>query len=181
DGVYRSDDGGKSWKNMGLKASEHVGQISIDPRDSNVVYVAAQGPLWGPGGERGLFKTTDGGKTWKAVLTVSENTGVTDVAIDPNNPDTLYAAAHQRRRRIYVPNVLMMVSDDGGRTLRPLGERSKHVDNHVIWIDPTNPNRYLVGCDGGLYESFDRGATWDFKANLPIPQFYDVTTDNATP
>ncbi|HKQ08637.1 MAG TPA: glycosyl hydrolase [Blastocatellia bacterium] len=279
DGVYRSDDGGKTWKNMGLKASEHIGQISIDPRDSNVVYVAAQGPLWGPGGERGLFKTTDGGKTWKPSLTVSENTGITDVAIDPNNPDTLYAAAYQRRRhvytlvnggpesalykstdagatwnklraglptsemgrigiaispvdsnviyasieaadrkggifrssdrgaswerrnpydttamyyghvycdpkevdRIYVPNVLMMVSDDGGRTLRPLGERSKHVDNHVIWIDPTDTNRYLVGCDGGLYESFDRGATWDFKANLPIPQFYDITTDNATP
>src|SRR5581483_5584308 len=224
-------------------------------------------------------KTTDGGKTWKASLTVSENTGITDVAIDPNNPDTLYATAYQRRRhvytlvnggpesalykstdagatwnklraglptsemgrigiaispvdsnviyasieaadrkggifrssdrgaswerrnpydttamyyghvycdpkevdRIYVPNVLVMVSDDGGRTLRPLGERSKHVDNHVIWIDPTNTNRYLVGCDGGLYESFDRGATWDFKANMPIPQFYDITTDNATP
>ncbi|HJQ25072.1 MAG TPA: glycosyl hydrolase [Blastocatellia bacterium] len=279
DGVYRSDDGGKTWKNMGLKTSEHIGQITIDPRDSNVVYVAAQGMLWGPGGERGLFKTTDGGKTWKAVLTISENTGVTDVAIDPNNPDTLYAASYQRRRhvytlvnggpesalykstdagatwnklraglpnsdmgrigiaispmdsniiyasveaadrkggifrssdrgaswerrnpydagamyyghiycdpkeadRIYVPNVLVMVSDDGGRTLRPLGERSKHVDNHVIWIDPANTNRYLVGCDGGVYESFDRGATWDFKANLPIPQFYDVTTDNATP
>jgi photosystem II stability/assembly factor-like uncharacterized protein len=279
DGVYRSDDGGKTWKNMGLKTSERIGQILIDPRDSNTVYVAAQGPLWGPGGERGLYKTTDGGKTWKAVLTISENTGVTDVAMDPSNPDTLYAAAYQRRRhvytlvnggpesalykstdagatwnklraglptseigriglavspvdpnvvyasieaadrkggifrsndkgaswerrnpydttamyyghiycdpkevdRVYVPNVLMMVSDDGGRTLRPLGERSKHVDNHVIWIDPANTNHYLVGCDGGLYESFDRGAMWDFKANLPIPQFYDVTTDNATP
>src|SRR5256714_11609938 len=278
-GVYRSDDGGKTWKNVGLKTSEHIGRIAIDPKDSNTVYVAAQGPLWGPGGERGLFKTTDGGKTWKALLTVSENTGVTDVAIDPNNPDTLYASAYQRRRhvytlvnggpesalykstdagatwnklraglpnsdmgrigiaispvdsnvvyasseaadrkggifrssdrgaswerrnpfdttamyyghiycdpkevdRVYVPNVLMMVSDDGGKTLRPLGERSKHVDNHVIWIDPANTNHYLVGCDGGLYESFDRGATWDFKSNMPIAQFYDITTDNATP
>src|SRR5262249_39557577 len=79
DGVYRSEDGGKTWKNMGLKKSEHVARIVIDPRDSNVVYVAAQGPLWGPGGDRGLYKTTDGGKTWNAILSFSENTGVTDV------------------------------------------------------------------------------------------------------
>jgi photosystem II stability/assembly factor-like uncharacterized protein len=279
DGVYRSDDGGKTWKNMGLKASERIGRIAIDPRDSKTVYVAAQGPLWGPGGDRGLYKTADGGKTWNKVLNISENTGVTDVVIDPNNPDTLYAASYQRRRhvytlvnggpesalykstdagatwnklkaglptvdmgrigltispvdsnvvyatieaadrrggifrstdqggswerrnpydttamyygqitadpkvvdRVYVMNVFIMVSDDGGRTLRPLGERSKHVDNHVIWIDPTNTNHYLVGCDGGVYESFDRAATWDFKSNMPITQFYDVTTDNATP
>ncbi|MFP5264216.1 MAG: VPS10 domain-containing protein [Blastocatellia bacterium] len=279
DGVYRSDDGGKTWKNMGLKASEHIGRIAIDPRDSKVVYVAAQGPLWGPGGDRGLYKTVDGGKTWTKSLNISENTGVTDVAIDPNDPDTLYAASYQRRRhvytlvnggpesalykstdagatwnklraglpnvdmgrigiaispvdsnvvyatveaadrrggifrssdrggswerrnpydttamyyaqitadpkdvdRVYVMNVFIMVSDDGGRTLRPLGERSKHVDNHVIWIDPANTSHYLVGCDGGVYESFDRAATWDFKSNLPITQFYDVTTDNAAP
>src|SRR5437762_10112462 len=92
DGVYRSDDGGKNWKNLGLKKSEHIGRVVIDPRDSKVVYVAAAGPLWGPGGDRGLYKTTDGGKTWKAVLTISENTGVNDVAMDPSNPDILYAA-----------------------------------------------------------------------------------------
>lgn len=279
DGIYRSDDGGKSWKNMGLKNSEHIGRIVIDPRDSNVVYVAAQGPLWGPGGDRGLFKTTDGGKSWKKVLEISENTGVTDIAIDPQNPDTLYAAAYQRRRhywtlinggpesaiykstdagatwtklraglpsvdmgriglaispadprviyatieaadrkggifrstdrgatwerrnefdstamyygkivadpkdvdRIYVMNVRIMVSDDGGRTLRPMTERFKHVDNHALWIDPNNPNYYLVGCDGGVYESFDRGQTWSFKANLPVTQFYNVTVDNSYP
>ncbi len=83
--------------------------------------------------------------------------------------------------RIYVMNVFLMVSDDGGRTLRRLGERSKHVDNHDIWINPNNTDHYLVGCDGGIYESFDRGANWDFKQNLPIPQFYDITTDNAKP
>jgi photosystem II stability/assembly factor-like uncharacterized protein len=278
-GVYRSDDGGKTWKNVGLKASEHIGRIAIDPKDSNIVYVAAQGPLWGPGGDRGLYKTTDGGKTWKQILKISENTGVTDVAIDPQNPETLYAAAYQRRRhmwtlidggpesalykstdagatwnklraglpttelgriglaispvdpnvlyatieaadrkggvfrsndrggswerrnefdagamyysrivpdpkdvdRVYVMNVFLMVSDDGGRTLRRLGEKSKHVDNHEIWIDPNNTDHYLVGCDGGVYESYDRGANWDFKRNLPVTQFYDVTSDNAKP
>jgi photosystem II stability/assembly factor-like uncharacterized protein len=279
DGVYRSDDGGKTWKNVGLKASERIGRIAIDPRNSDSVYVAAQGPLWGPGGDRGLFKTTDGGKTWKNILSISENTGVTDVVIDTNNPDTIYAAAYQRRRhvwtlinggpesaiykstdagatwnklraglpnvemgriglaispvdtnivyatveaadgkggifrssdrggswerrnpfdagamyygqitadpkevdRIYVMNVFLMVSDDGGRTLRRLGEKSKHVDNHVIWIDPDNTRHYLVGCDGGVYESYDRGSNWQFKSNMPIGQFYDVTVDNATP
>jgi photosystem II stability/assembly factor-like uncharacterized protein len=279
DGLYRSDDGGKTWKNVGLKTSEHIGRIVIDPRDSTIVYVAAQGPLWGPGGDRGLFKTTDNGKTWKNILNISEHTGVTDVVIDTQNPDTLYAASYQRRRhmwtlinggpesaihkstdagatwtklraglpatelgriglaispvdsnvlyatveasdrrggifrssdrggswerrndfdttamfysrivadpkevdRIYVMNVFLMVSDDGGRTLRRLGERSKHVDNHDIWIDPENNDHYLVGCDGGVYESYDRGAFWHFKSNLPVTQFYDITTDNATP
>ncbi|MBK8303901.1 MAG: hypothetical protein IPK98_11060 [Chloracidobacterium sp.] len=100
DGVYRSDDGGRSWRNVGLKTSEHIGRIAIDPRDSNVVFVAARA-LWAPGGERGLYKTTDGGKTWKAVIPGTEHTGVTDVAIDPANPDTMYAATWQRRRHFY--------------------------------------------------------------------------------
>ena len=279
DGVYRSDDGGKSWKNMGLKASEHVGKIVIDPRNSDTLYVAAQGPLWGPGGDRGLYKTTDGGKTWNKVLNISENTGVTDVVMDPRNPDILIAASYQRRRhvwtlinggpesalykstdggkqwtklknglpkedmgriglamaptnpdmvyaiiesidkkggifrttdlgatwerrnefdqqaqyyahlvvdpanaeRLYVMSVFLRVSDDGGKTLRNLGERFKHVDNHTIWIDPRNPNYYLVGCDGGIYESFNRGSNWKFIANLPITQFYDVAVDNNGP
>ena len=278
-GVYKSEDGGRSWRNVGLKTSEHIGRIAIDPKDSNIVYVASQGPLWGPGGERGLFKTTDGGKTWKNILNISENTGVTEVVIDQNDPNTVYCASYQRRRhmwtlidggpesaiykstdagatwnklrtglptaemgriglaispvdsniiyatveaadrkggifrssdrggswerrnefdagamyyarivadpkdvdRIYVMNVFLMVSDDGGRTLRRLGERSKHVDNHDIWIDPENTEHYLVGCDGGVYESYDRGTNWDFKSNLPVPQFYDITTDNAKP
>src|SRR5271169_5712505 len=91
DGIYRSDDGGKSWQNLGLKKSEHIGRVVVAPRDSKVVYVAAEGPLWGPGGDRGLYKSADGGKTWKAVLTISENTGVVDIAMDPSNPEIIYA------------------------------------------------------------------------------------------
>lgn len=280
DGVYRSDDGGKSWKNMGLKKSEHIGKIIVDPRDSKVVYVAAQGPLWGPGGDRGLFKTTDGGATWDSVLYVSKHTGVTDVAFDPRNPDVLYAASYQRRRhvwtlidggpesaiyksedagkswkklagglpsgdvgriglavspvnpdyvfalielpsrkngvyrstnrgaswekmteagpaanqyyselfcdpkdinRLYGMDVYLKVTNDGGKTWQNLGEKNKHVDNHAMWINPVNTNHYLVGCDGGLYESFDRGSTWNFKPNLPVTQFYRVAIDNSTP
>jgi photosystem II stability/assembly factor-like uncharacterized protein len=282
DGVYRTEDGGKSWKNMGLKHSEHIGKILVDPRDSNVVYVAAQGPLWNSGGDRGLYKTTDGGKTWNAVLSISENTGVTDVVMDPRDPDTLVAAAWQRRRhvytligggpesglhkttdggktwkkitsglpkedmgriglalapsdpdtlyalvevaeaskaggtfrstdrgetwtkqgdynpggpmyyqeiwvdpkdkdRVYSVDVFMKVSDDAGKSFHNLGERYKHVDNHVIWIDPDDTSHYIVGCDGGLYESFDRAATWRFFDNLPVTQFYRVDVDNSSP
>ena len=104
DGVYKSLDGGKSWKNMGLKKSEHIGKIIIDPNNSDIVYVAAQGPLWGPGGDRGLYKTTDGGKSWNKVLDISENTGVSDIAIDPRNTQVIYAASYQRRRHVYTPD-----------------------------------------------------------------------------
>src|SRR4029077_4660632 len=125
DGVYRSDDGGKSWKNVGLKASERIGRIAIDPRNSDSVYIAAQGPLWGPGGDRGLFKTTDGGKSWKNILSISENTGVTDVVIDPRNPDVLIAAAYQRRRHVWTlinggPESALYKSTDAGATWRKL-------------------------------------------------------------
>ncbi len=125
DGVYRSDDGGKTWKNLGLKNSEHIGKIVIDPRNSQTVYVAAQGPLWSPGGDRGLFKTTDGGATWKCVLAISENTGVTDVVLDPRNPDVLIAAAYQRRRHVWTlinggPESALYKSIDGGATWRKL-------------------------------------------------------------
>ena len=121
DGVYRSDDGGKSWKNMGLKHSEHIGKIIVHPKDSNVVFVAAQGPLWSAGGDRGLYKTTDGGKTWKQVIKISENTGVTDVAYDFDNPDIMYAASYQRRRHVYTiinggPETAIYKSTDGGET-----------------------------------------------------------------
>ncbi|HYL79064.1 MAG TPA: glycosyl hydrolase, partial [Bryobacteraceae bacterium] len=279
DGVYKSVDAGRTWRKMGLAKSEHIAKILIDPRDSNVVYVAAPGPLWKGGGDRGLYKSTDGGKTWNSLIKVGEYTGVTDVIMDPRNPDILLAATHQRQRtyytlihggpesalwrstdagktwnkvtggipqgelgriglayapsnpstiyaqveanegrgglyrssdngvtwekrnssdsqgqyyahivvdpanpdRVYIMNVNISVTNDGGRTLSSLPSRSKHVDNHEIWIDPKDNNHYMVGCDGGVYESFDRAENWIFKANLPIPQFYDVAVDNAEP
>src|SRR3954454_12965598 len=100
DGVYKSTDAGQTWTNVGLKSSEHIGKILIDPRNPNVVYVAAQGPLWSTGGERGLYKTTGGGATWTAVLTISADTGVSDVVFHPKNPDVLYASSYQRRRGV---------------------------------------------------------------------------------
>ncbi len=275
DGVYKSTDGGRSWANVGLKKSEHIARILVHPKNSEVVYVAAQGPLWGPGGERGLYKTTDGGKTWERVLFVDDDTGVTDVVMDPRNPDILIAASYQRRRhvwtlvnggpgsaihrsidggktwkkiaaglpgaemgriglamaptdpdtiyaqieaaekaggifrstdngktwekrnpfdsqaqyfctptvdpvnkdRVYIMNVYNQVSNDGGATFKNLGEANKHVDSHALWIDPKDPNYYLCGCDGGVYESSDAAATWHFKANLPVTQFYDIGVD----
>src|SRR6185436_6418605 len=123
DGVYRSDDAGKTWRNLGLKTSEQIGRIVIDPRDSNVVFVAAYGSLWKAGGERGLYKTADGGATWNRVLEISENTGISDVAMDPNNPDVMLAVAHQRRRHTWTlihggPESGLHKSTDGGKTWR---------------------------------------------------------------
>ncbi len=121
DGVYKSEDGGKSWKNVGLSKSEHIGNISIDSDNSDIVYVAAYGPLWNPGGERGIYKTTDGGKTWKQVLNVSENTGFNEVHIDPKHNNIIYAAAHQRRRHEWTyisggPESALYKSTDSGLT-----------------------------------------------------------------
>lgn len=279
DGVYRSEDGGKSWKNTGLKKSEHIGRIIIDPRNSHI-YAAAQGPLWGPGGDRGLYKTTDDGKTWKKILEISKNTGVTDIVMDPRNPDILYAASYQRRRRVFTlinggpeaaiykstdagetwekltsglpkgdigrmgltispanPDVVYaiieaagdtggffrstnrgatwkrmskyvsrspqyynrivadpkdvdkvysldvrsQVTEDGGKTWRTLGNRYKHVDDHALWIDSDDTEHFIIGCDGGIYETYDNGTNWHFKANLPVTQFYRVAVDNTLP
>jgi photosystem II stability/assembly factor-like uncharacterized protein len=279
DGIYKSADGGKTWKHMGLKESEHIGRIIVDPRDPNIIYVAAIGPLWSKGGDRGLYKSTDGGESWNATLTVDEHTGVNDVVQDPANPDILYASTFQRRRHvftylgggpgsnlyksvdggetwqkansglpgvdigriglaispanpemiyaiveaaqgeggffrstnqgaswekrsgfktsgnyyqeiiadpkdehtIYAMDTWMKVSKDGGKTFKNVGEDTKHVDNHCMWINPMNTDHWLVGCDGGLYETFDAAKTWNFKPNLPVTQFYKVAVDNATP
>ena len=278
DGVYKSEDGGRSWKNMGLKSSEHIGRIVIDPSNSDMVYVAAYGPLWSSGGDRGIYKTTDGGKTWRNILSVSQYTGFSEIHMDPRDPKLLYATAHQRQRKVftyigggpesalykstdsghtwnkimnglpsgdvgriaisisparpdrvyamveagsnggtfisndrgaswqkqgsystsgnyyqrlfcdpknpdklYAIDTYMGVSNDAGKSFSILGEKSKHIDNHVIWIDPQNTSHLLVGCDGGVYESYDGADNWNFKANLPVTQFYKAATDNAYP
>ncbi len=173
DGVYRSDDGGKSWKNLGLKKSEHIGRIVIDPRDGKVVYVAAEGPLWGPGGDRGLYKTIDGGKTWKTVLTISENTGVVDVAMDPSNPDILYAAAYQRRRHVFAfidggPESAIYKSTDAGVTWNKLksGLPTEDMGRIGLAVSPADPNVVYATIEaadgkGGIFRSSDKGATWE--------------------
>ena len=100
DGLYKSTDAGKTWKRVGLEKSEHIGKIIIDPRNSNTVYVSSQGPLWSAGGDRGLYKTTDGGATWNRVLHISDDTGISDIVFHPGKPDVIYASAYQRRRAV---------------------------------------------------------------------------------
>ncbi|MBC8320966.1 MAG: glycosyl hydrolase [Bacteroidetes bacterium] len=282
DGIYRSDDDGATWKNMGLKESHHISKIIVHPHDSKIIWVAAQGPLWSKGGERGLYKSTDGGTTWKKTLGDDEWTGVTDIIIDPRNPDVLYAATWQRGRtiasymgggpgsgiyrsfdggltweklteglpksnmgkiglaispqkpdvlyaaieldrrsggvyrsdnrgsswtkqsdvvsgatgphyyqelyaspnqydRIYLADVRIQVSEDGGKTFRRMKEEHKHSDNHAIAFRDDDPNYLLVGTDGGIYESFDLAENWRFMANLPLTQFYKLALDDAMP
>ena len=279
DGVYKSTDAGKSWKNVGLKKSEHIGNIIVHPDNSDVIYVSAYGPLWSKGGERGVYMSKDGGENWQRILYVDEHTGINEIHMDPKNPDVLYATAHQRRRHVYTyvgggpgsgmykstdggsswkkinkglpsveigrigmdispvdNNVLyaiveaadrkggfyksvdmgeswsrqsgkvtsgnyyqeifadpvdlgtvyimdtwMSVTKDGGKTFKNVGEDFKHVDNHAMWINPSNNNHWLIGCDGGIYETFDAAKNWDFKKNLPITQFYKVAVDNDVP
>lgn len=282
DGVYRSQDDGASWENLGLKQSEHISKILVHPKDSDTVWVAAQGPLWSQGGERGLFKTSDGGKNWKAVLTAGPWTGVTDVMIDPRDPDLLYAATWQRHRtvaayvgggpesaiyrsrdggetweklsgglpsgnlgkiglaispqnpdvlyaaieldrrtgglwrsadrgaswskmsdtvsgatgphyyqelyasphafdRLYLMDVRVQISDDGGKTFRQMTEEYKHSDNHALAFRADDPDYLLMGTDGGLYESHDLAKSWRFINNMPITQIYKLAVDDAAP
>ncbi len=171
-GVYKTLDGGKTWKNMGLKNSFQIGMINIDPRDSNTVLVAAEGSIWGPGGERGLYKTTDGGKTWKRVLYISENTGVNNVVRDPQNPDILYATSEQRRRRTQTrigggPESKVFKSEDGGETWREImkGLPKVHIGGMGIAVSPVDSNVvYLImeaaEDQGGFFRSTDKGESW---------------------
>ncbi len=282
DGVYVSHDSGSSWKNMGLAESEHISKIIVHPEDPNTVWVAAQGPLWSSDGDRGLFMTTDGGETWENVLSAGKWTGVTDVLIDPRDPDVLYAATWQRHRtvaaymgggpetgihrstdggltwqelssglpegnmgkiglaispqnpdvvyaaieldqrtggvyrsadrgmswekrsdavagatgphyyqelyasphafdRLYLVDVRMQISDDGGKNFRRMKETFKHPDNHSLTFRDDDPDYLLVGTDGGIYESFDLAENWRFIDNLPLTQFYKLAVDDAEP
>ena len=172
DGVYRSADGGKTWKNMGLKESEHISDIIVHPTDSNTVWVSSQGPLWSKGGQRGLFKTTDGGETWKNVLKTDEWTGVTSLVIDARNPNKLYAATWQRQRTLaaYVgtgPGSAIHTSEDGGETWRKLTEGLPKTDMGKIGlaISAINPDVVYAAIElnqrkGGLFRSADQGASW---------------------
>jgi photosystem II stability/assembly factor-like uncharacterized protein len=172
DGVYKSLDAGKTWKRMGLESSEHIQNIVIDPRNSSVVYVTAIGPLWRPGGDRGLYKTIDGGATWKAILPGTENSGATDIVMDPQKPDTIYVAMLQRRRQVGQlvgggPDSGIFKSTDGGAHFTKLTKGLPAVDigRVGLGISPKNPKLLyaLVTAQrdqGGFFRSDDAGATW---------------------
>lgn len=282
DGVYLSKDGGTSWTNVGLKTSQHISEIIVHPTNSDVVWVAVQGNLWKKGGERGLYKTENGGKDWQRTLGDDEWTGVTDLVIDPRDPNVLYAATWQRHRtvaayfgggpgsglhksvdggktwtkltqglpktdmgkiglaispmqpdvlyaaieldrrtgavyrssdrgaswvkgaetvaggtgphyyqelyasphyfdHIFLADVRMQQSHDGGLTFTAMKEEHKHSDNHAMEFVSSDKNYMMVGSDGGLYESFDRGENWRYVSNLPITQYYKVAVDDDAP
>ncbi|HUO83470.1 MAG TPA: glycosyl hydrolase [Thermoanaerobaculia bacterium] len=281
-GVYRTTDGGESWTVMGLGDTQHISRILVHPKKSDTVYVCATGHLWDANQERGVFRTTDGGKNWEKILYVDANTGCSDLAIDPQEPGILYAGMWQFRRypdffesggagsglhkstdggkswtkiqkglpegmlgriavavspsrpsvlyalveakktgmyrsndfgssweqvntgfnvtvrpfyfalvvvdptdynRVYKPGLSLGISSDGGKSFNaPLGfGGGVHSDHHALWIDPRNPSVLLLGTDGGLYRSSDRGGTWHFLNSLPISQFYQVSVDNEMP
>ena len=281
-GVYVSYDGGGSWKFSGLKNSEHISKIIVNPKNAQEIFVAVQGPLWNSGGERGLYKSSDGGATWNLVLKGNEWTGVTDLVMDPRNEKVLYAATWQRHRtvaaylgggkgtaihksidggdswqkleqglpktsmgkiglaispinpdvlyaaieldrrkgavyrsnnsggswtkmsdaisggtgphyyqelyasphefdKIYLMNVRVLVSDDGGRNFHTMTEANKHSDNHAMAFKEDDPNYILMGTDGGLYETFDNTKNWKYVNNLPLTQFYKLAVDDAEP
>ena len=172
DGVYKSLDGGATWKNMGLGKSEHIGKILIDPRNSDIAFVAAEGPLWSSGGERGLYKTIDGGKSWKLTLQIDLNTGVTDIEFDPSDPKTVYAAAYQRRRHTWSllaggPKSGIYKSTDAGETWKQVTTGLPNADIGKIGLAVTKANSQLVYAtiesdnkNKGFYKSTDKGESW---------------------
>ncbi|HEY2785690.1 MAG TPA: hypothetical protein VGJ05_12035, partial [Fimbriiglobus sp.] len=178
DGVYKSTDSGSTWKNVGLKASEHIAKILIDPRNSNVVYAASQGPLWAPGGDRGLYKSSDGGKSWNRVLEISKNTGVTDIWFDPRNADVLYAASYQRRRHVGVlvgggPESAIFKSTDAGKSWKKLtaGLPTHNMGRIALAVSPQKPDVIYAHVQsaaaredrGAFFRSENGGESWTRK------------------
>jgi photosystem II stability/assembly factor-like uncharacterized protein len=183
DGVYKSTDGGKTWKHMGLKESHHIGRIVVSPIDTDIVYVAALGHLWGANPERGVFMTTDGGLTWKNVLVIDANTGAVDLTMDPSNPKLLYAATYQRRRTGWGfngggPGSGIYKTADGGRTWRKLTNGLPKGDNGRIGLDIYRKNPNIVVAlvenkEGGVFRSEDKGETWTKMNSLnPRPMYF---------
>lgn len=281
DGVYKSADGGKTWKNVGLRATRHIGKILVDPNNPNVVLVAALGRAYGPNPERGVYRSTDGGATWQKVLYKDENTGAVDLCFNPANAHVVYAALWNARRPpwstyppregpgsgiykstdegltwtaltghglpgvqmgriglavwnnrvyalieagnesglylssdaganwqrvshdpriterdwyfghvvvdphsagvVYVPDVALYRSEDGGKTFIPLKGAPGGDDYHTLWINPEDPRRMIVASDQGTVISVDGGETWTSWYNQPTAQFYHVTVDHQFP
>ena len=197
DGVYRSKNGGKTWNQMGLAKSEHIGKILIDPRNSEVVLVAAEGPLWSSGGDRGVYKTQDGGKTWQLVLEIDKNTGVTDLEFAPSNPDIVYAATYQRRRHTWSllaggPQSGIYKSTNNGdawqqvKTGLPKGDMGKI----GLAVTPADPNLVYATIEAnkkekGFYRSTDKGESWEKRSSYTSggtgPHYYqeiEVSPEN---
>ncbi len=183
DGIYRSLDGGKTWQNMGLRDSRHIGRVVIDSRDPNIVYVAVVGHLWGPNRERGVYKTTDGGKTWSQSLFINEDTGVIDIAIDPQSPGTLYAAAYQRRRVPWGfngggPGSGLYKTIDGGWTWKkltkdlPEGGNTGRIGIDIYRGNPNIVYAIIENAKGGVFRSEDRGETWKKMSDLDSRAMY---------
>lgn len=177
DGVYKSTNAGATWQKMGLEKSEHIGKILVHPDNGDVVFVAAEGPLWSAGGDRGVYKSTDGGKTWNATLQIDENTGITDMEFDPSNPNVIYAAAYQRRRKTWAllaggPKSGIYKSTDGGDTWKEVntGLPSSDMGKIGLAVTPADPNLVYATIESnnsnkGFYKSTDKGESWSKQSN----------------
>src|SRR5439155_1652757 len=188
-GVYKSTDGGAHWHALGLRETRHIGKVLVDARNPDVVLVAALGHAYGPNPERGVFRSTDGGRTWTKVLYRDPDTGAIDLAADPADPRLTsrnwyfcrVTVDPENPDVVYVPNVSLLRSSDGGKTFTVLKGQPGGDDYHELWVDPRSPTRMIVGSDQGAVITLDDGRTWSSWYNQPTAQFYHVVTDDAFP